>query len=110
MNVKARQAIERRIVSRIVRDAIAAGYLVSVHDGMETTVRRSQEHKRIMVATATVDEETLFIYEVTGKCIGRVFLVYGNSGWDVVCDYSVSLEHILVGATALAEKIETQCA
>jgi hypothetical protein len=46
----------------------------------------------------SVDEETLCVYKKQNneinpfEAIGSVFFVYGNDGWDVIADYSVSLE------------------
>jgi hypothetical protein len=43
-----------------------------------------------------------------GTYIGMVYFVYGNDGFDVICDYSVSLETLLIGANALALQLEKQ--
>jgi hypothetical protein len=109
MNVKTRQTIERRIIRRIVTDAIGAGHFVSVHDGEETTVARSRDVRAIMAAIMTTDDDVLlFSASPTEKAFGWVRLIYGNSGYDVVNDYTTNLEPIMAGATALADKLEEQ--
>jgi len=35
-----------------------------------------------------------------------VYFVLGNSGWDVISDYTTNLEALLAGANALAESLE----
>lgn len=108
MEVKARIAIERQIVRRIATDAIAAGHLVAVHDGEDWAQRRTQDVGAIMAAVMFTDEERLYIYRnaAAERAMGQVFLVYGNDGWDVIADYSISLESLLAGANELAERLE----
>lgn len=98
---------------RVIADALAAGYLLSVYDGEETTVRFSQDAEQIFGALRSTDEDRLNFYERVGgpsvgavKYIGHVYFVYGNTGYDVVCDSSVSLEAVLKGASALARELE----
>ena len=49
------------------------------------------------------------------KCLGvfdKVYLVYGNDGYDVICDCSVTKEvkEIIRGAEALANEYESEIA
>jgi hypothetical protein len=110
MNDKTRQTIERRIIETIAKDMIAAGNSVSVHDGEEVTVSKSIDVNAVVNATMTVDEEHLIVHDNTGTRIGSIFLVYGNDGWDVVNDYSVSLKALLMNATKVAAKLEADYA
>ncbi len=95
---------ESRIVRAIVTDAIRAGMQVSVYDGQDVTVRLSSKVDEVMRALRTVDEEHLLMYR-DGRRVGSVFLVYGNDGYDVVNDYSLSLEPIMARANALADEL-----
>jgi hypothetical protein len=105
--IKARQQVERRIIRQIVKDAIAAGYSVSVFDGEETTVRQSRTVSKIMAAVLTTDEDHLFIHQPgEARRWGWVRLVYGNDGWDVVNDYSTNLEALMGNANRLAEELQ----
>jgi len=110
MNVKQRQNIERRIVRQILKDALAAGYRVSVHDGEDWVVSKSTHGPSIFAAMFSVDEETLVFRDASNATVGQVWLVYGNDGYDVVCDYTANekTETLLAGALALAGKLEEQ--
>lgn len=52
------------------------------------------------------DDEYLHVYRVDKTYLGRVWLVYGNDGWDVISDYTVNLEHIMEGANKLSDKYQ----
>jgi len=107
MKVEARIAIEKRIAKKLVEDALAAGYTVSVCDGEDYPVKRSSNKKEIMAGVFSCDEEEL-VFRKDGNLIGRVFLVYGNDGYDVICDYSDTpiMADLLNGANELADKLE----
>lgn len=106
MSVKARQNIEWRIARRIVRDALAAGYTISVNDGEETTLECSSSERAIMAALMTTDEDRLLIHRAgEAERFGWVHLVYGNDGYDVVNDYTTNLKTIMEGAIALAKSL-----
>lgn len=125
MQLQTRINIERKIVSRIVKDALAKGYTVSVYDGEEYALKRGTAYKQIMEACFSTDEDTLVFYAKTDEYdfgvdsplnklfrIGFVSLVYGNCGYDVIsdCTYTPSMEALLSGAEALANKLEeTHC-
>jgi len=107
--LKNRIALEKSIVRRIVKDALAKGYVVSLNDGEEWTVRQSSNYTEINKALFSVDEETLRFRDAKhGIAVGAVFLVYGNDGFDVICDYSANdlMEDLLTGANAIAEKAQ----
>ena len=61
INLQTRIAVEHKIVRRVVKDAIKAGYTVSVFDGEEWTVKRSTEFKTINDALFSTDEDTIRI-------------------------------------------------
>lgn len=111
MKNERRLALELRIVRRIVKDALAAGYTVSVYDGEETTVKKSSKLGEIIKAVRTTDEDYLVFRTADGTYVGKVFLVYGNEPYEVINDYSANeaTEALLAGANALANKIEELC-
>jgi hypothetical protein len=113
MNVQERQAIERRIIAQLIDTALAAGYLVSVFDGEEWAIRFCSNKDAIMKEMFATDEESLSFYsaeKVEGKrrCMGVVYLVYGNDGYDVICDHSDNpvTNELVKPATELADEIE----
>ena len=110
MNLKRRIAIERKIYSRIVRDALDAGFNVSVYDGEEYALKHSTSYAEIMRAGFSTDADALIIHGHIGR-VGFISLVYGNCGWDVISDYTATdeMENLLAGANQLANKLEGAC-
>lgn len=107
MNIAQRIAIEKRIIKRIIADALAAGYRLSVDDGESRTINRSSDHEAILSAMMTTDEDYLLFYAPGDKVqSGWVYFVYGNDGHDVVNDYTENLEEVMKSANALADQIE----
>jgi hypothetical protein len=83
-----------------------------VNDGEETTVHHSRDASAIEAALFTTDEDYIYVYIDDEDPIDLrpdywVRLVYGNDGWDVISDYSVTLEKHLSEAHALATHYET---
>ena len=110
MTLERRIEIERLIVKKICDDAVAKGYMVSLHDGEYYTVKRTRKVAEIMENIMATDEEQLLIRSATGEYLGHVFLVYGNSGWDVINNHSdnPAINDLLVGANELAETFEIE--
>jgi hypothetical protein len=101
------QEIERQIAARIVTDAIAAGFNISVNDGEETTLRHSKDPAAIESAMFSTDADVLFIYRENLGPLGWVHLIWGN-GCDVISDHSdnKAMCDFLAGADKLAEEIQ----
>ena len=104
---------ERAIAERLVTDAIAQGYQVSVNDGEAWVVKRSTDSKAIMAALFSTDEDYIRIRKDGEETsVGTFTLIYGNDGWDVIADWSYSAEteavmqRIQRGASELATAIE----
>lgn len=104
MEIAKRQKIEKKIVARIISDAIRAGYSLSVNNGEEIVIRKSRDKAAILAEMFSVDTEHL-VYHKDGVRQGSVFLVYGNDGWDVICDYTTNLDPILRGAMRLGDRL-----
>lgn len=106
--VAARQAIERRIALAVVEAALHAGYLISVDNGEDETLR-SAHKSAILNAMFLTDEDRLYIWNGTER-LGWVYLVYGNDGWDVINDYTTNLDdlHIMDEANRLSDKYQEQ--
>lgn len=99
-----RMGVERRIVKMLVTNALSAGYELSVYDGEEYHPWTTDEAE-VLDAILNTDEDWLR-YRKNGAMAGTVYLVYGNSGWDVIADYSVSLEDHLAPTLRFAESLE----
>jgi Fe-S cluster assembly iron-binding protein IscA len=122
-----RQAVERKIVRRFVKDALAAGYRLGVsldrgYDVDDGMLLGSTDAKKIMDEAFAGDEAHIFIQPATGPTVedgqvvseGWVYIVLGNDGWDVISDYSTNdkgdslTDKLLVNANALAEREESK--
>jgi len=104
--VEFRQRIERVIAYRIIKDALKAGLFLTLNDGEEDVVDVSNDEKKLRDALMTTDEDVLFFHRAADDIswFGWVRLIYGNDGWDVMSDYTTTLEELLTGANLLAEK------
>lgn len=83
---------ERRIVRAIVKDAIADGCVVSVHDGEEWMIKRSSKITHVMGAIMATDSDNLKIRDAaTGEHVGTVAFIYGNGsdGAAVIADHTL---------------------
>jgi hypothetical protein len=89
-----RIALEKRIVRKLVKALLADGYEVAVDNGGEDLeVDYTKNFTTIVKGLFACDEERLYARK-DGKGAG-VLLVYGNDGWDVICDYNCRLESII---------------
>jgi len=110
MNVETRQKIERQIARKTATDLIAAGYSVAVFDGEEIALEASTDVRAIIAAMFSTDEDYLFAMTPADggamKRAGWVRFIYGNTGYDVINDYTTNLEAALAGTNALADQLE----
>lgn len=117
MSVKLRQELERRIARIVIEDLLAAGFAVSVSiEDMNSTMPRDHEiwqstdAEAILKAMFAADEDWVKVYRAPLNPKGGVLpdgwvrFVYGNSGYDVVSDYTTSLEPQLQRANAAADE------
>ena len=89
---------ERKVVRRLIKAALAAGYAISVDDGEEITVSRASKLKTITDALATTGEDTLQLYAADpSKTVGwhgagRFYLVWGNAddGSELISDFTAN--------------------
>jgi hypothetical protein len=100
--VKIRQEIERKIVEKVIDSALLKRYRISVNDGEATVLKESMKKAEILKAMFSTDEDHLFFHDVKGNHIGWVFFIYGNSGHDVIHDYTTNLEEMMEPAETLA--------
>ncbi|MCJ8601034.1 hypothetical protein MWH03_00370 [Klebsiella pneumoniae] len=103
MSTAMRQRIEKEIAAAAINGLLAAGYHIAVFDGESVALKASVDKDAILKAMFTTDEDVFHIYTADGTRAGFVHFVYGNDGWDVICDYTLSLEAALVEADKLAD-------
>lgn len=120
--IRIRQVIEQAIAKKTIEVALAAGYMISVNDGEETTLVNCTDQKAILAAMFTTDEDYLYIHakEIhalnqlplrpsmpkSAGFFGWVYFVYGNDGWDVISDHTTNLEGLLKPVSRLENQIE----
>jgi len=104
--VRKRRKLELRIVRRVVRDVLKAGYALNINNGGDTNELKvpTTKFKEILEEMFATDEEHLLLYK-DGKRVGWVFFVYGNDGYDAVNNYSGNLEELMKGANDLSDKL-----
>lgn len=110
-----RQLIERAVIRCAVTSILAIqaedgpAYGISVHDGEETVLKNSRDLAQIMDALMSTDEDALIVRRLqadrASTYIGSINLIYGNDGWDVIANNSLSVESMLEGASKLADAI-----
>jgi hypothetical protein len=90
MNKEYTTSGERGVATRLVRAALNAGYTVSVSDGEEWTVKRSDSEAVILPALATTGYDTLRFRNSAGDYVGSAYLVWGNeeSGECLIADHT----------------------
>lgn len=102
--------MEGRIAAALVVAGLALGYSVSVHNGEEWVVRRSTKRAEILQELFTTGGDTLAFRDQQGALVGKFFLVYGSSGYDVIADYTANdaSEALYKNVEPLIEKLELQ--
>jgi hypothetical protein len=100
MNAKDMEAV---IVRNAVHELLDHGFTLSVDNGGDDyEIDRSVDAEAVIAQLGHTDEDRLMAR--TGDTIkGWVHFVYGNDGYDVICDMTVSLEPYLPDTLAIAE-------
>ena len=109
---------ELAIATRLITDVIAQGGLISVNDGEETVLVRSNSLEAVLAAMFSTDEDYLYVTMPNStKRAGGFQFIYGNDGWDVIADWSWSnevkdceatMQKYEAGAGMLASAIENK--
>lgn len=100
-----RRDVEREIITAFVEAVLADGCQVRVNDGQERFGPFTGVPE-VLEALFSVDQEHLEVIR-GDSFVGWLFLVYANSGWDVISDYSTTLEKFVQGrVTALSNHYE----
>ena len=102
--VKKRQDVEIRIIKATVKALLDAGFELNVFDG-ETHYAMARTWADVKKAIYETDEDYLIAWK-EGKRFGWVRFVYGNDGWDVICDYTTNLEPYIGEGTAVQKLID----
>lgn len=105
MKLERRLEIEKIIREKLVDELLADGYELAIHDGEECTECGTDGDKAKKTLGAC-DEEWIFTRKGGKKA--TVFLVYGNSGYDVICDYSIVLQKVIDKLDPMIDEFERE--
>ena len=114
MDIKRRLEIEKVIREALVDGLLAAGYSVGLDNGgdrLEVAYGVGPDHAAKLKGAmgATDDERLLAVGGDLGSCEWAwVLLVYGNTGWDVICDYTTSLNEVVDKLQPMIDKFEEE--
>jgi hypothetical protein len=97
--------MELAIANKIVDDALATNYTISVYDGEDWCLKRSSNKAEIIEALNSTGWDQLKFRDSEGVYVGVVALIWGNAGWELISDYTVSpaMEDLLKGANELSD-------
>lgn len=83
---------ERTVARKLVRAILAAGYSISVNDGMEWTVKNATRCYPVLDALCTTGEDTLRLGDHNDDPVASFYLVWGNeeSGECLISDFTAN--------------------
>ena len=73
---------------QVIKYTIAQGHSISVHDGEEWAVRKSQNYQEIMEAVESVDIAEIRVRDKDGNVCGWAVIINGLAPDEEVADYS----------------------
>lgn len=79
---------EARAARKLVRIILSRGYSISVCDGEDWPIKRSIKFRDILANMGATCEEWLRLHDANGNRVGAFLLVWGNSGEELIADYS----------------------
>lgn len=100
--------VDRIIVKKLIREALRRGYLVAIDNGgVPYEVPFTSDYKALCEGAFATDEET-FYFRKDGKTVGGVFCVYGEYGWDVICDHTdnAAINELVATTERITKKFE----
>lgn len=105
--IKKRIAIERRIVSCVVKEALRNKLTISVWEGGAFCLKKSSSYRSVMSAIMSTDSDEFRLRNEAGDIVGWVQFIYGN-GADVLTNSSDNelTKRILKPAEDLAESLQ----
>lgn len=80
---------EAQALDRLLDYATRMGWTVSVNDGGEWTAKNIQPAE-VPAYVATTADDVLLFRNTDGEKMGVMFLVYGNSGEELIADHSAN--------------------
>lgn len=111
LTVERRQEIEREIAERLVDKVLSLNLLVSVYNGDDgPQIKNCSVKEAILNEMFATDQDELHILNQRYVGLGEIVLIYGNTGYDVVANYSANelTESIIESVQDLVQKYELE--
>lgn len=112
-DLKRVQEWEEQVMRQCIADLLDAGYELTVaNGGSNFEIPWTRDTQLVFNTMRQTDEDHLYARHVDTKTHPTkwwwVRFIYGNDGYDVINDYSSSLEHVLKNTNALVEKLNKE--
>ncbi len=104
------ESMERQIIKALVTEAFKRGFTKIIIDngGDDEEQITCTDTKEVMASIRQTDEEHMFFAHPDVAKMPCVFLVYGNDGYDVIADHSLSLNEMIETLDPLIHTLEAQ--
>lgn len=97
--------VENAIVTRLVDALLTAGFTLQIEEDEPRPIIPTRARVAILAELGETDEDVLHVFDRHSRRPRYVRLAYGNDGWDVIGDYSTSLEQILAPVNEYAKSM-----
>jgi len=97
---------EDRIIRAALDGVVAAGYQVAVWNGEDWSSGPSADVDAFLGSLRATDADTLHLVRDGAATSSWVLLVYGNDPCEVMADWTVDIDELLLPAVTLADAIE----
>lgn len=95
-SIRQRIELEMRIADEVAKALIGHGYVLRVYDGEEFVTKRTTDPRLIADNMFETDEAILVLFRPDQQTrVGYVQFIYGNSGHDVVSDWTMNVDEIV---------------
>lgn len=103
---------ERKVAKAFIADMKAKGYKIAVWDGEAFALKASTDERAILSAMGSTGEDHLYVIDPERpkgeRRIGWAFFVYGNSGSEVINDYTTNLTPLLIQTKTAENELEAR--
>jgi hypothetical protein len=106
------ESMERQVIKALVTEAFKQGFTKVIIDNMGDNESDDfitcTNLEEVMASIRQTDEEHMFFAHPDVAKMPCVFLVYGNDGYDVIADHSLSLNEMIETLDPLIDTLEAQ--
>jgi hypothetical protein len=101
-NCRARARTELAIVNKLIESAATSGYRLTVAEYEDD----GEHDYDVKTALFNLDDARVLVTDSDGEDLGWIRLIFGNSGHDLVSDFTTNLDDFLAPVHALADSLE----